>query len=60
MKSLMYHERSKYIDIKMHFLRDTITNGKVKVTKVAREDNCADMLTHVLSRDKLEHCLVTI
>lgn len=27
MKNLMYHERSKHIDIKMHFIREVIKKG---------------------------------
>lgn len=41
----------------MHFVRDVIEKGDVKVMKVGIEDNPADMLTKVLPIAKFKHCL---
>lgn len=60
MQNPMYHERSKHIDIKMHFIKDTITSGKVEVTKVDSEENLADALTKVMSKERFEYCLMLL
>lgn len=53
----MFHEKSKHIDVKLHFVRDEIGNGRVKVEKVHASENAADMLTKVLPSSRFEHCL---
>ena len=56
-KHQVFHERSKHIDVKLHFVRDVVNSGKVKVVKVSTEENPADMLTKALPGVKFEHCL---
>jgi hypothetical protein len=38
----MFHERIKHIDIKYHFVRDAIEEGKLKVCKISTYDDPAD------------------
>ena len=40
----MFHERTKHIDIKYHFVRDVIEEGKLKVCKISTHDNPVDMM----------------
>lgn len=47
-KNPKYHERTKHIDVRMHFIRDEISKGVVNMVKVASEVNPADMLTKPL------------
>ncbi|KAH9684673.1 DNA (cytosine-5)-methyltransferase 1B [Citrus sinensis] len=47
-KNPKYHERTKHIDVRMHFIRDEINKGVVNVVKVPFEVNPADMLTKPL------------
>ncbi|KAH9684612.1 DNA (cytosine-5)-methyltransferase 1B [Citrus sinensis] len=47
-KNPKYHERTKHIDVRMHFIRDEISKGVVNVAKVPSEVNPADMLTKPL------------
>lgn len=56
-KNNVHHERTKHINRKMHFIRDIITQGEVKVLKIATEKNHADMLTKVLPVNKFEKAL---
>uniref|UniRef100_A0A803QEH7 Polyprotein n=1 Tax=Cannabis sativa TaxID=3483 RepID=A0A803QEH7_CANSA len=56
-KNLMFHERLKYIDIKMPFIRDIIGRNKVQVSKVNTKDNPTDMFTKEVPIIKLRHCL---
>ena len=52
-----YHERTKHIDVRFHFIRDVIESKKVQVQKIATEDNPADMMTKSLPGSKFKHCL---
>lgn len=56
-KHQVFHERSKHIDVKLHFVRDIIGTGAVKVLKITIEDNPSDMLTKALPYAKFKHCL---
>ena len=55
-KDQMFHERTKHIDIKYHFIRDQIEKGKLKVCKISTHDNLADMLTKPVPVAKFELC----
>jgi hypothetical protein len=56
-KNDMYQLKTKHIDIKYHFIRDIVTEGKIKVDKIHTNENFADMLTKPLSNTKFKHCL---
>ena len=56
-KNQVYHERMKHIDVKLHFVREEIARGSVKVTKVSTNHNLSNMITKVLSDNKFFHCL---
>ena len=53
----VYHERTKHIDIRLHFVRDMIETKEIMVEKIATEENPADMFTKSLPRVKFKHCL---
>jgi len=53
----VYHERTKHIDIRLHFVRDMIETKEIMVEKMASEENPADMFTKSLSRSRFKHCL---
>lgn len=55
-KHQVFHERSKHIDVRLHFIREKVEEGEVEVFKVATAVNPADMLTKALPREKLELC----
>ncbi|XP_042051541.1 secreted RxLR effector protein 161-like [Salvia splendens] len=52
----MFHERSKHIDVRLHFIRDEVESGRVRVVKIDTAHNPADMLTKPLSKEKFEYC----
>ena len=56
-KNQMYHERTKHIDIKLHFIRDIISQGRVLVEKIHTDDNPADMFTKPVTSIKFKTCL---
>lgn len=56
-KNQVFHERTKHIDIRLHYIGDIIAQNVVEVKKVGTEDNPADMLTKVVAGTKFSHCL---
>lgn len=53
----VFHERTKHVARKFHFIRDLIADGLVKVTKIPTLYNPADILTKVLPVGKLQDAL---
>ncbi|GKD66837.1 retrovirus-related pol polyprotein from transposon TNT 1-94 [Tanacetum coccineum] len=47
-KNPVQHSRTKYIEIRYHFLRDNVQKGNISIEKVASEDNIADIFTKPL------------
>ncbi|CAA7024876.1 unnamed protein product [Microthlaspi erraticum] len=56
-KNVVFHERTKHIAVKFHFIRDLISMGLVQVLKIATEYNPADILTKVLQVGKFQEAL---
>ena len=56
-KNQIYHERTKHVDVKLHFMREIIVEGAVFVKKVSTEYNPSDMITKVLPSSKFFYCL---
>ena len=51
----MFHERTKHIDVRYHFVREIIPRGDIVVSKVGTLDNPADMMTKPLPIAKFVH-----
>jgi len=49
-KNPVYHERSKHIDTRYHFIRECVGKGDVDVDHVSTEHQLADILTKALPR----------
>lgn len=47
-KHQVFHERSKHIDVRLHFVREEVENGRVNLFKVDTAVNPTDMLTKPL------------
>ena len=56
-KNQSFHERSKHIDVRLHFVRDIIAAWEIRVGKVPTKDNPSDMLTKSLNVTKFKHYL---
>ena len=56
-KDTMFHERTKHIGVRYHFIRDIFADGDVILKKISTHDNVADMMTKSLTEAKFLHCL---
>ena len=48
------NQRSKHIDIRYHFMRESVLAGLMKLTYVSTGDNFADMFTKPVGKNKLK------
>ena len=53
---LVYHARTKHIDIRYHKIRELMEDGEMELVKVYTKDNVADALTKILSGDSFFGC----
>jgi len=53
-KNPVFHERSKHIDTRYHFIRDCVDQGKTRVSYINTKDQLADILTKPLGRIQFE------
>jgi len=49
-------KRTKHMDIRFHYIREVVEQGKVRLYFVKTDENPADMLTKNLARDKFLYC----
>ena len=48
-----YHARTKHIDTRFHFIRQTVADGTINLSYCPTEDMLADMLTKALPKWKV-------
>ena len=51
----MFHDKSKHIEIKYHYIMDMVQRGAMKLHYVATKEQIADVLTKPLARVKFEY-----
>ncbi|KAL9436402.1 hypothetical protein AB3S75_022452 [Citrus x aurantiifolia] len=56
-KNQTHHEKTKHIDVKLHFVRLEVSRGAVKLLKINTEENPADMLTKAVPSAKFNLCM---
>ena len=56
----MCHSKSKYIDLRHHFIRDALHSGQLRIEQISTEDMTADIMTKVLPRPTHIKCLRVI
>jgi hypothetical protein len=53
-KNPIFHERSKHIRIKYHFIKDFLEDGSFKASHIATIDQLADIFTKSLGKSKFQ------
>ena len=56
----MFHARTKHIDIRFHFIRWVVEQGKVALQYCSTADMTADVLTKALTSPKVKHFASTL
>ena len=51
----VFHDKSKHIEIKYHYIKDMVQRGAMKLQSVATDEQIADVLTKPLARVKFEY-----
>ena len=55
-KNFVYHSRSKHIEVRYNWLRLIVEQQLFELEKIHTNENPVDMLTKVVSREKLKLC----
>jgi hypothetical protein len=53
-KKPVFHERTKHIDLRFHFIRECVEDGKVAVEHIGTTNQLADILTKSLGRTQFQ------
>jgi hypothetical protein len=53
-KNPVFHDQSKHIEVRYHYIRSCIENGTVEVQYIGTKDQLADALTKALGRVRLQ------
>jgi hypothetical protein len=53
-KNHVFHDRSKHINIRYHFLQDCVQKGAVRLQYIQTDDHKANIFTKTLSRQKFD------
>ena len=51
----VFHDRSKHIEIRYHYVRDMVDRNSIKLEYICTINQTVDILTKHLSRVKIEH-----
>ncbi|CAM8966946.1 unnamed protein product [Rhodiola kirilowii] len=55
-KDPVYHERSKHIDVRLHFIRDLVESKTITIEKILGDENSADFGTKIVPVNKFTFC----
>jgi hypothetical protein len=53
-KNLVFHDRSKHIEVRYHYIRDCIDAGKINVEHISTGEQLADILTKPMARVRFQ------
>ena len=53
-RNLVFHARTKHIDVHYHYVRERLSVGEISLAYVPTQDNLGDLFTKALPREKFE------
>ncbi|GKC18666.1 hypothetical protein Tco_1020816 [Tanacetum coccineum] len=56
-RNAMFHERTKHINVRYHFIKDIMESKEIEVEKIGTKDNAADAFTKVVPGPKFKYCM---
>ena len=56
-KNQGFHKCTKYIDVRLHFIKEVVASKKVKIFKILIEENPANFLTKSVTSLKFQKCM---
>ncbi|GJU48891.1 retrotransposon protein, putative, ty1-copia subclass [Tanacetum coccineum] len=56
-RNTMFHERTKHINVRYHFIREIVESKEIEVAKIGTEDNAVDAFTKVVPGPKFKYCM---
>ncbi|GKA21706.1 retrovirus-related pol polyprotein from transposon TNT 1-94 [Tanacetum coccineum] len=56
-RNAMFHERTKHIKVRYHFIREIVESKEIEVVKIGTDDNAADAFTKVIPGPKFKYCM---
>jgi len=59
-KNSTFHSRTKQIQLNYHFIQSVLEDGELKMEKIHTSQNPTDMLTKVVTKEKLRICSVSV
>ncbi|GJZ73111.1 zinc finger, CCHC-type containing protein [Tanacetum coccineum] len=54
-RNAMFHERTKHINVRYHFIREIVKSKEIEVAKIGAKDNAADAFTKVVPGPKFKY-----
>ena len=56
-KNPIFHERTKHVNVKYHFVRNQVSDETIVILKIPTKDNPADIGIKIVTTAKFKHCL---
>ncbi|GJW05230.1 retrotransposon protein, putative, ty1-copia subclass [Tanacetum coccineum] len=56
-RNAVFHERTKHINVRYHFIREIMESKEIEVAKIGTKDNAADAFTKVVPGLKFKYCM---
>ena len=50
-KNPVFHDQSKHIDIRYHYIRECVEEGRVMIESIGTHEQLADILTKAIGHD---------